>query len=150
MPTTESLAGAEKLLAIEEIKTLSARYALGLDQFDMDLLLSPYAEDVVFDAAAFELGSFKGHDELRGFFEHNFGVMKEQMHMFSNFVIALEGPDGATGTNYLYEDGFTKEGARITCLCLNRDRYVRTTDGWKIATRTIEPLVMPSLEGYND
>jgi hypothetical protein len=150
MATTESLSAAERLLAIEEIKSLSARYALGLDQFDMDLLLSPYAKDVVFDASAFELGSFTSHDELRGFFEHNFGVMKEQMHLFSNFIVELEGTDRASGTNYLYEDGFTKEGARITCLCLNRDRYARTVGGWKIAERVIEPLVLPSLEGYAD
>lgn len=150
MSTTESVSAAERLLAIEEIKQLSARYALGLDQFDMDLLLSPYAEDVVFDTSAFELGTFTGREELRGFFEHNFGVMKEQMHLFSNFIVELDGPDGASGTNYLYEDGFTNEGARITCLCINRDRYTRTDGGWKIAERKIEPLVLPSLEGYAD
>ena len=144
------MGAAEKLLAIEEIKALSARYALGLDQFDMDLLLSPYTEDVVFDATAFELGIFTGRDELRGFFEHNSVVMKEQMHLFSNFIIELEGRDAASGTNYLYEDGFTNEGAQITCLCLNRDKYVRTDDGWKIAERVISPLVMPKLEGYNE
>jgi ketosteroid isomerase-like protein len=150
MSTTESLAGVDKLLAIEEIKALSVRYALGLDQFDMDQLLSPYAEDVVFDAAAFELGTFTGHEALRGFFEHNFGVMKEQMHLFSNFLVELDGPDRARGTNYLYEDGFTNDGARITCLCLNRDRYARGPEGWRIAARKIEPLVLPSLEGYAD
>ncbi len=144
------MGAAEKLLAIEEIKALSARYALGLDRFDMDSLLEPFAEDAVFDAAAFELGAFRGHAEMRGFFEHNFGVMKEQMHLFSNFIVELDGPDEAHGTNYLYEDGFTNEGARITCLCLNRDRYRRGEDGWRIATRTIEPLVLPSLEGYAD
>jgi ketosteroid isomerase-like protein len=150
MATTEAFADIEKLTAIEEIKALSARYALGLDQFDMDLLLSPYTEDVVFDATAFELGTFTGRDELRGFFEHNSVVMKEQMHLFSNFLVELDGPDEAHGTNYLYQDGFTKEGARITCFCLNRDRDRRDEGGWRIAARTIEPLVMPSLEGYAD
>lgn len=150
MSTTESLSAAERLLAIEEIKTLSARYGLGLDEYDMEKLLTAYSEEIVFDASAFGLGSFSGHEELRGFFQHTFDVMKEQMHLFSNFIIELEGPDAASGTNYLYEDGFTNEGAQITCLCLNRDKYVRTDDGWKIAERVITPLVMPKLEGYNE
>jgi hypothetical protein len=150
MSTTESLSTADRLLAIEEIKALSARYALGLDEYNMDKLLEPFAEDVVFDAAAFGLDSFRGHGELRGFFEHNFEVMKEQMHLFSNFIVELEGPDAASGSNYLYEDGFTKEGAQITCLCINRDRYARTDGGWKITERVIAPLVMPQLEGYSE
>jgi ketosteroid isomerase-like protein len=150
MSTTESLSTADRLLAIEEIKALSARYALGLDEYDMEKLLTAYSDDVVFDASAFGLGSFTGHAELQGFFQHTFDVMKEQMHLFSNFIVELEGPDAASGTNYLYEDGFTHEGAQITCLCLNRDKYVRENDGWRIAERVIQPLVMPKLEGYNE
>jgi hypothetical protein len=150
MSTTESLSTADRLLAIEEIKALSARYALGLDEFNMEKLLEPFAEDAVFDASPFELGAFTGHEELRGFFEHNFETMKEQMHLFSNYIVELEGADAASGSNYLYEDGFTKEGARITCLCINRDRYARTGEGWKIAERVIQPLLAPQLEGYSE
>src|SRR3954452_24946096 len=79
MSTTESVSAAERLLAIEEIKTLSARYGLGLDEYNMEKLLTAYSEDIVFDASAFGLGSFRGHEELRGFFQHTFDVMKEQM-----------------------------------------------------------------------
>ncbi len=150
MSTRESLSTADRLLAIEEIKGLSARYALGLDEYDMEKLLTAYSDEIVFDASAFELGSFRGHEELRGFFQHTFDVMKEQMHLFSNFIVEVESAESASGTNYLYEDGFTHEGAQITCLCLNRDKYVHTSEGWKIAERVIEPLVMPKLEGYGD
>ena len=76
--------------------------------------------------------------------------MANQIHMFSNHIIEFDGPDEAHGTNYLEQDGYTHEGARIQCLGLNRDNYVRTDDGWRIQRRAITPLVPFQLEGYDD
>jgi ketosteroid isomerase-like protein len=137
-----------QLADLEDIKAASHRYAIALDKFDIDGVLSQFESDALFDATAFGLSRMEGHDDMREFFEHNASAMSAQMHLFANHVIEFDGPDSAHGTNYLYEDGVANNGARIMCLGRNEDTYVRTPDGWRIATRVITPLVPPQIEGY--
>jgi len=139
---------SEQLVEREAIKALTHRYGLALDTFDLDGIVAVFAQDGVFDCTAFGLERLEGHDRIRAFFEHNQQVMASQMHLFANHIIELDGRDEAHGTNYLFQDGYTHEGARIKCLGVNEDRYVRTEDGWRIRARTIRPLITPRLEGY--
>lgn len=138
----------EQLVELEAIKTLTHRYALALDAFDVEATLGAFMPDAVFDCSAFGLPRLEGHDDLREFFDHNRQAMVNQMHLFANHIIEFDAPDRARGTNYLLQDGYTKQGDRIQCLGLNRDRYVRTAAGWLIAERTITPLVPAQLAGY--
>lgn len=142
------LSDLDRLLAAEEIRDLSIRYALALDKYDMEKLLEPWTEDAVFDASAFELGRYVGHLEMRGFFQHNFDVMSDQAHLFANFRIEFEGTDQASGSNYLYEDGHDTDGNQVSVVCLNLDRYIRTESGWRIGERVISGLVTPQLDTY--
>ena len=137
-----------QLADLECIKRLSHRYARCLDRFDVAGVLESFTHDAIFDASAFGLPRMEGHAQIREFFEHNETSMASQMHLFANHIIDFDGTDEAHGTNYLYQDGFTKEGGRIVCLGINEDRYVRLPDGWRIARRKITPLVPPQLEGY--
>ena len=132
----------------EAIRELTHRYGRALDMFDLEGIVEIWVSDGVFDVTAFGLDLLEGHEALRTFFRHNQEVMANQIHLFSNHIIELDGPDEAHGTNYLFQDGYTQEGARIHCLGLNEDRYARTVDGWRITARTIRPLVTPQLEGY--
>jgi ketosteroid isomerase-like protein len=132
----------------EAIKALTHRYGLAVDTFDLDGIIAAFTADGIFDCTAFGLERLLGHDGIRAFFDHNQQAMASQIHLFANHIIEIDGPDEAHGTNYLMQDGYTKDGARIQCLGLNRDRYVRTDAGWRIKERTITPLVPPQLEGY--
>jgi ketosteroid isomerase-like protein len=137
-----------QLVDLEEIRAVTHRYGIALDKFDIDGTLAQFLPDALFDASAFGLSRMEGHGDMREFFEHNAAAMETQMHLFANHVIEFDGPDLAHGTNYLVEDGIAKNGARITCLGRNEDEYVRTEDGWRIASRVITPLVPPQTEGY--
>jgi ketosteroid isomerase-like protein len=147
---TTAVSPVDRLLAIEDIKAVCNRYALGLDRFDIDLIVDCFTPDAVFDASPFELGSYTGHDEIRGFFKHNIDVMTTQMHLYSNFIIDVESAEAASGTNYLLEEGFNTDGQLIRCLGLDEDTYVRAADGWRIKSRIIHPLIAPALEGYKE
>ena len=135
---------------LEEIRALTHRYGLALDTFDLDGIVAVFTPDGVFDCSGFGLEVYDGEESIRTFFAHNQGVMANQIHMFSNHIIDFDGADEAHGTNYLEQDGYTHEGARIQCLGLNRDTYVRTDDGWRIKRREITPLVPFHLEGYDE
>jgi ketosteroid isomerase-like protein len=144
----EASQAALQLAALEAIKALTHRYGLALDAFDVDATVGVFTPDGVFDCSSFGLARLEGHEQIREFFEHNRLAMANQMHLFANHIIEFDGPDRAHGTNYLVQDGYTKEGDRIQCLGLNRDRYIRTSSGWLITERTITPLVPPQLAGY--
>jgi ketosteroid isomerase-like protein len=135
---------------LEEIRALTHRYGLALDTFDLEGIVASFTPDGTFDCSAFELDVYTGAESIRAFFAHNQQVMANQIHMFSNHIIEFDSADEAHGTNYLEQDGYTHDGARIQCLGVNRDRYVRTEDGWRIAHRAISPLVPFHLEGYDD
>jgi ketosteroid isomerase-like protein len=137
-----------RLADLQEIQMLSNRYARGLDSFDIEGLLAPFADDATFDASPVELGVFEGIDAIREFFEHNQSTMADQMHLFSNFLIDFDGEGEAHGSNYLVQDGHTKDGVRIQTWALNEDRYSRTPDGWRIVYRRVSALMPPDLEGY--
>ena len=145
---TSAAYNADQLAHLEAIRALTHRYGLALDTFDLDGTVAVFAVDAVFDCTAFGLERLEGHESIRAFFAHNEQAMASQMHLFANHVIEFDGPRAAHGTNYLLQDGHTKTGDRITCLGLNRDRYVLTDEGWRIQERTITPLVPPQLEGY--
>ncbi|MFC8045453.1 nuclear transport factor 2 family protein [Nocardia sp. NPDC057353] len=138
----------DRIADIEEIRMLSARYARGLDRFDMDALMEPYADDAVFDAGPMGLESYAGARAIREFFQHNQDVMADQMHLFGNFIVEFDSDDLARGTNYLLQDGHNNDGATVRCYCMNEDTYRRTADGWRIASRRISPLMPPQLDAY--
>jgi len=133
---------------VEEIKALSYRYALGLDRFDLDLIVSVFTDNAVFDAEPFGLDVSKGITEIRALFAHNQEVMANGMHLFSNQIVDFQDADAAVGTSYLLQEGYAKTGELIRCLCLNEDRYRRTAEGWRIEHRTVQPLVPPQMDGY--
>jgi ketosteroid isomerase-like protein len=137
------------LADLEEIKTLSYRYALGLDRFDIEGILSVFAPDGVFDMSSVGLPRMEGRESMREFFsQRTLQVMASQMHLFGNHVIEFDGADEAHATNYLFQDGYSKEGQRIQSHILNEDRYVRSADGWRISHRKLTALVAPQLEGF--
>jgi ketosteroid isomerase-like protein len=139
-----------RIADLEEIRALTHRYGLALDTFDLEGIVASFTPDGTFDCSAFDLDVYEGEDSIRTFFAHNQQVMANQIHMFCNHIIEFDGVDEAHGTNYLEQDGYTHDGARIRCLGINRDRYVRTEDGWRIAHRAITPLVPFQLAGYDD
>src|SRR3954447_11176310 len=102
-----------QLADLESIKALSAVYARGLDRFNMAEIMCVFTDDAVFDATPVGLEVYEGSAAIQEFFGHNQSVMGDQIHLFSNFVIEFDGPDAAHGTNYLWQDGHTKEGARV-------------------------------------
>jgi hypothetical protein len=142
MATLQDLADAEA------IKTLSAIYARGLDRFNTDEVMKPFAVDAIFDASPCGLDSCMGAAAIRNFFAHNQEVMRDQIHLFGNFVIDLDGLESAHGTNYLWQDGHLKDGSRVHSVIFNQDVYVKRKGSWYIAKRVVSPL-MP-LQGMDD
>jgi prepilin-type processing-associated H-X9-DG protein len=138
----------DQLTDLESIKVLSAVYARGLDRFNMREIMSIFTDDAVFDATPVGLEVYKGSAAIEEFFGHNQEVMADQIHLFSNFVVEFDGPDTAHGTNYLWQDGHTKDGSRVHTVAFNEDHYVKADGKWLVSKRTCSPLLPPQLDAY--
>ena len=63
-------------------------------------------------------------------------------HVLTNFRFTTEGPDQAAGTMYVtaYLAGAPKgQGTVPFAMGLGTDHYRRTSEGWKVASRTFTP-----------
>jgi ketosteroid isomerase-like protein len=139
---------SDRATDIQQIINATLLYARGLDLFDPQEALSAYTEDAYWDATAVGLKRFEGSAEILGFFEADAGSMTEQFHIMTNHIVEFDGPDTAHGTNYVFSEGTTKNGATIKAIALNRDEYRRVGDTWKISGRAISPLTTPQMEGF--
>ncbi|MFW0783507.1 nuclear transport factor 2 family protein [Gordonia sp. CPCC 206044] len=134
---------------INDIIKATHTYARGLDLHDSKEAVSAFTPDCVWDATAVGLKRYEGEADLLAFFEADAAAVDKQCHIITNHLIDFDGDDTAHGTNYVYAEGEMKSGGAIKAIALNKDRYVRTPDGWKISERVIEPLTTPQMAGFD-
>lgn len=120
----------QRLIDIEDIKQLKARYAAHCDDdYEADGLAALFVEDAVWDGSA--LGYAKGREAIREFFRNAPATVSFAVHTVTNPLIEVDG-DRATGGWYLWQPMVLRDGDASMWLCAQYDdRYVRTDDGWK-------------------
>ena len=133
---------------INDIKRATNLYARGLDLADPDEAASAFALDGVWDATAVGLERYEGHDAIHAFFVADAAAVARGAHILTNLIIDFDDDDHAHGTNYVFAEAEMKNGAAIKAIALNRDKYVRTSDGWKISERVITPMTTPQMDGF--
>lgn len=134
---------------IADIIRATHLYARGLDCFDPKEALSAFTVDGAWDASAVGLTRYEGHEQLLDFFERDAEAVDKQFHVITNHIVDFQDDDNATGTNYVFSEAEMKNGAAIKAIALNTDRYVRTSEGWKIAERVITALTTPQMDGFD-
>jgi len=128
---TPKLTGAD----IAEIQQLSSRYNGGWDFRDPELYLSAYTDDGVFTTGAGEpyAGKKAMRDYLMAGFEKH--VNGDATHN-STTVLIEPTPEGAKGRVYWYVINVLSQPPAITGSGHYKDTYVKTSNGWRIKTRT--------------
>lgn len=131
-------AAIRKLLDIEEIKQLKARYAAACDDdYAPDVLAALFTEDAVWDGAF--MGHAQGREAIRQFFAGASAMVAFAVHGISNPIIEVDG-DRATGRWYLFQPMAMRGGDQAYWFCARYDDlYVRTADGWKFQSVKITP-----------
>lgn len=135
--------GALQLDDIEAIRRLSHDYAWAVDNARLDLLLELFTEDAEWDTTAFGMGTERGRDALRAFFESLITSTQSRCHMAMNHRIDVDG-DHAKATVYLHAFVImAADGRRDESVGYYVDNYVRTAQGWKFHRREARPLMAP-------
>jgi uncharacterized protein (TIGR02246 family) len=124
---------------IEAIKQLKARYFRTMDTKDWDAMRRVFADDVVMDTTAAGGNLVTGADAFLAFLREALGdaVTVHQGHMPE---IELTSPTTATGIWALHDLVTWGNGMRLEGDGHYHETYVKTDDGWRIASSTLTRL----------
>lgn len=123
------LARVERLEALDQIRQLAAKYALCLDQRDLDSLVGLFVDDVGVP------GKQRGRQALKGWYDNQMRSVKGTAHGVLGHVIDIEGPDLASGLVYSRNDLETSSQWLIEMMAY-LDRYERRDGRWYFQRRT--------------
>jgi ketosteroid isomerase-like protein len=96
----------QRAIAEMEIARLPVTYAWAVDTKDIDLLMSVFSEDIVYDLSAYDFPSAAGKDEVRKVFLT--GILPNVRCSFisiSNITVEVDG-DTASGGDYFVHAGY--------------------------------------------
>ncbi|HVW43690.1 MAG TPA: SgcJ/EcaC family oxidoreductase [Amycolatopsis sp.] len=123
---------------LDEIRALSAHYVRHIDDGDADAAADLFATDGVWDGSAAGLPIRNGRDAIREGFAN--AAAPRYIHLTGNHVITFLDDDHAEGTEHAMAVHFAAGGDLALSLSLLTDRYIRTGDGWRFASRSLRSL----------
>lgn len=141
----------ERLLAIEDIRALKARYFRGVDSKDAVLLRAVFTDDAITD---FRSESPDGSDALLqhdpdAFVRNTLAVLAGTVTVHSGSMPEIEivSADEARGRWAMHDRIWVEDAARCPLPFRElrgwgyyHERYRRTADGWRIAATRLERL----------
>ena len=120
---------------LAEIQNLYAQYNQGWDFRDVELYLSAYTDDGVFTTGAGE--PYAGKKALREYLTTAFAKSVNGNATHNNTSIHITAtPEGAKGRGYWYVINVLAQPPVFMGTGHYNDTFVKTSDGWKIKTRT--------------
>jgi 3-phenylpropionate/cinnamic acid dioxygenase small subunit len=137
----------ERVAAELEIRNVLARLAQLADSGDTEEYLRLLTDDVVWamppnPAIGLAASERHGHDEIAAGQRERVaagvqGPGSDTLHMITTTSIWLDGPDVATARSCFTFWGATSTAPTVKSMGRYEDTLRRTTDGWKLARRTI-------------
>lgn len=133
---------------LEAIRTLVHRYADAVCRDDREAWLDTWAEDATWEIGRGPVAGRAAIGAALGRAMELFDAVVQLAHNGSAEVDPAD-PDVATGRWYMSEACRTRTGRTLHYLGYYDDRYVRTGDGWRFASRRLSWLYQgpPDLSG---
>jgi hypothetical protein len=139
--------GLERLLAIEDIKTLRAKYCRSIDSHAFDRLHDVLTEDFLLDMSptgkvlGSEVSPISGRDTVIGMMHQAFAPLEMLLHIVT--IPEIEFQDDARATGVWRQETFIKEnrpdlpGLGLAYATVF-DTYRKEMEGWRIASVRVE------------
>jgi hypothetical protein len=127
-----------------EINDLMIRYTRAIDTKDYKLLDTCFLPDAHVDYTS--SGGTKGsYPEVRAWLEKALAAFPAMMHFVGNTTVELRGDEARTRTYVINPMGFPKKDGslHVFTVCAHYvDRLARTQQGWRIAERIEQAILM--------
>jgi 3-phenylpropionate/cinnamic acid dioxygenase small subunit len=134
----------DDLIARLELDDLGTRYATAVDSKDWDLYRTCFTADAFIDYTA--AGGIKGNvDEITAWLDTALAGFTNTIHYVTNRAVTVDG-DRGTGRLAYYNPMQLAADTFLVATGYYNDRYVRTSDGWRIAER-VEELTWLTTQG---
>jgi ketosteroid isomerase-like protein len=137
----DMMARLERLEASLQIQQLPARYAMAMDERDLDMLVSLYVEDV--DCG----GRGRGRAALRSHFADAAAGFYRSIHQIVGHVFDLTDDEHATGRVYCRAEHERGDQWIVAAVCYF-DRYERRGDRWLFTNREVDFFYCADLLEY--
>jgi hypothetical protein len=126
-----------------ELIDLMVRYAHAVDTRSWDDFDDIFTPDAIIDYTAFG-GPTGGVGEIKAWLDETLAAFPAFQHLVSNPLLTIDG-DSATGRTMCFNpmgvaraEGERGDPRMFFCGLWYLDRFVRTSDGWRIASRAEE------------
>ena len=129
----------ETLLAKQDITEVLHRYGYALDGRDWALLRTCFTADVLGEYGG---DPMRGYEALERLCRDTLEPLSVSQHLIGNVSVSVTA-DVAESSCYLHAQHVrpgTEGGEQFIYAGRYTDRLVRTSDGWKIAARRLEPM----------
>ncbi|MGV9949582.1 SgcJ/EcaC family oxidoreductase [Rhodococcus aetherivorans] len=126
-------AALSRLVAKDEIRDLAGRYALAVDDHDIDTVLSMFTEDGVFEVAGTEL---RGREQIRPFYVSSMDRYHTMLHTPEIHLVTIEDGSHASGIMTGHAELAVHDTLMMTAFRY-RDRYVRRDGTWLFERRAV-------------
>jgi gamma-hexachlorocyclohexane dehydrochlorinase len=148
MPDDDLIARIERLETERELARLVSNYCHGIDRRDIDLFLSIWSEDAVYQTNT-PFGDYTGKTDIeRGVRETMWKAFSATHHWTVNLVTEIDG-DTATGLSNLTQQGVLADGNALICAATYHDSFGRFDGKWLITQRVIETHHFAPLPGVD-
>jgi len=125
-----------QLLDRQEITAILYQYCRGMDLLDMDLLAGAFTEDGFLDIGPEPRLQTRGASAIRDAMKRMKRFSRSSHHL-SNIQIEFHDADRASCVSYILAWHETPDGHSGTMMGQFHDEFVRTSVGWRIATRQL-------------
>lgn len=135
---------------ILDIQGLVADYAFYYDRFESERAAATFAEEGSFDLTGLGIPLLVGREAIESLFiKMHTSVLDHQIHLMGGQRIQrLEG-DHASGYAFFNARSRLKTGVEADLNGYYEDEYLRTSEGWKFASRREVNLLPPMPEGQD-
>lgn len=117
-----------------QIQDLMVDYCYAIDNRDWDALDAIFTPDAIIDYS--EMVGVKGHlPEIKAFLAASMGGVQASQHIISTSKITVEGDRAHGKTVCTNPMALQPDGHTMFVGLWYRDEFVRTADGWRIASR---------------
>ena len=126
----------------QELQQLFSSYLVALDDLsDIELTLSFFTQDAVFDMSAMAYPSCHGIDALREFFTGVFSNLTHSAHFATNFKIKSLEENSANAQSHAIVMGPPAEGELVMVYVQYHLEFKRVDCSWRIQLFSGEPLM---------
>ena len=127
-----------------EILDVILRYATAIDRRQWSSFSSVFTDDAELDYG--QVGQWVGADAIMDFMRRAHAAARHTMHRLTNHVINVDG-DNAVVRSYVDALILVEDGSGANAIGFYDDRLRRTSDGWRITSRTYTPVRLVAVNG---